>query len=147
LIQTKVAPSVRRDCSRRKGDRRLQVDGDGCEGGIKVSDAEMTSPDIRSITFHADCRPFGQGRRCHEAARLLPAVAAARFQHGRCLGTTAAAGPERRQEAELTAATADAVATSVIVSETLSRPLSALPAPDGCACRKLACRPGQFGTA
>lgn len=54
-----------------------------------------------------------------DARRLLPAVADARFRHGRFLGTMAAAGLEMRRETELTAATADAVATSAIEGETL----------------------------
>ncbi|PPQ34244.1 Fic family protein [Rhodopila globiformis] len=53
------------------------------------------------------------------ADRLLPAVADARFLHGRLIGTMAAAGLATRQQAELTAATDDAVATSAIEGEAL----------------------------
>jgi len=53
------------------------------------------------------------------AGQLLPAVADARFLHGRLIGTMVAAGLETRQQAELTAATDDAVATSAIEGEEL----------------------------
>ncbi|HYZ24847.1 MAG TPA: DUF4172 domain-containing protein, partial [Rhodopila sp.] len=53
------------------------------------------------------------------ADRLLPAVADARFLQGRLLGAMEAAGLETRQQAELTAATNDAVATSAIEGEEL----------------------------
>ncbi|HEX2943041.1 MAG TPA: Fic family protein [Rhodopila sp.] len=53
------------------------------------------------------------------ADRLLPAVADARFLHGRLIGTMVAAGLETRQQAELAAATEDALATSAIEGEML----------------------------
>ncbi len=53
------------------------------------------------------------------AEQVLPLAAEGRFQHGQFLGTMAAAGPDVRQEAELSATIHDTVASNAIEGEDL----------------------------